>query len=97
MFSDLDTNLSGALARSKRPEVRNPVLGLPCAARASEMPPEARDWLILFLQDLRVHARHKAKESLRKAKPPLFVYWSVVAVWSLHLVKVLRALARQSA
>ena len=97
MFSDLDTSLSGALARSKRPEVRNPVLGLPCAARAGEMPPEARDWLILFLQELRMHARHKAKESLRKAKPPLYCYWAVVGVWSGHLVKVLRAIARESA
>lgn len=97
MFSDLDTNLSGALARSKRPEVRNPVLGLPCAARAGEMPPAARDWLILFLQDLRVHARHKAKESLRKSKPPLFCYWSIQAVWAGHLVKVLRKIASESA
>jgi len=61
------------------------------------MPPEARDWLILFLQDLRVHARHKAKESLRKAKLPLYCYWSVVGVWSGHLVKVLRAIARECA
>lgn len=97
MFSDLDTNLSGALSRSKRPEVRNPVLGLPCAARAGEMPPEARDWLILFLQELRVHARQKAKESLRKAKPPLYLYWSVQAVWAFHLAKVLRAVAREPA
>ena len=37
MFIDLFSRSSGAQDRSSRPEVRNPLLGLPSAARALEI------------------------------------------------------------
>lgn len=54
------------------------------------MPHDARLWLITFLQELRDDARSRAVESLRRHKAPLFLYWKVVAVYSSHLIKVLR-------
>ena len=96
MFLDLDTRslTSAAMTpRANRAEVRNPVLTLPCAQRVNEMPPESRAWLMAFLQDLRKEARRRAAESLKRHKAPLYLYWTVCAVWSGHLAKVLRGTA----
>lgn len=76
--------------RSSRPEVRNPLLGLPAAQRAQEMPPEAREWLIAFLGEIRTASQLKAAHAWRKHKPPLAVYWKVVATMVGHIAKVLR-------
>lgn len=78
------------LPRSSRPEVRNPILAMPCAARVQDMPPEARAWLVLFLQDLRKESRAKAALSWRTHKAPLALYHKVVAVWASHLIQALR-------
>lgn len=79
--------------RAARPEVRNPVLALPCAADVAAMPPEARRWLLQFLQEVRNEARDRAAESLRRHKAPLYLYWKVIQVWSGHMAKVLRSAA----
>lgn len=94
MYLDLSSrSITGALIpRANRAEVRNPVLALPCATRAASMPPEARRWLLEFLQDLRSEARDRAAECLRRHKAPLYLYWKVCQVWSGHLAKVLRAI-----
>jgi hypothetical protein len=97
MYLDLSSRTSGAaLPRSNRPEVRNPVLGLPCAQRARFMPPEAREWLIEFLIDLRRDARERAEKAWRSFKAPQACYWRVIAVWSSHLVHALRKTAHSS-
>lgn len=94
MYLDLSSPTSGAaLPRSNRAEVRNPVLALPCAQRASSMPPEAREWLIGFLLDLRRDARERAEHCWRARKSPLAVYWRVIGVWASHLAHALRKTA----
>lgn len=93
MYLDPDSSSSGAApGRSSRAEVRNPVLALPCAQRASAMPPAARDWLIDFLLDLRADARERAEKAWRSYKAPQATYWRVIAVWASHLVHALRKL-----
>lgn len=94
MNLDFTKRSSAALTRSNRADVRNPVLALPCAARAAAMPPEAREWLIAFLCDLRRDARERSASSWRAHKAPLAVYWKVVGVWSTHLIRTLRHTAQ---
>ena len=82
---------SGAVApRSNKPEVRNPLLAYPSAAKAADMPPEAREWLILFLEDLRRDARERAAKAWRSHKAPIALYAKVVQVYTGHLIRVLR-------
>lgn len=88
---------SGAVtARSNKPEVRNPLLALPSAARASDMPPEARAWLLVFLQDVRRDAQQRATKSWQQHKAPQALYWKVVAVYAGHMARVLRAVVGNS-
>ncbi|MGE0674591.1 MAG: hypothetical protein AB7O64_16200 [Methylibium sp.] len=67
MFIDLHArSTSQALTgRASSPVVRNPLLSLPSAARAADMPVAAREWLLLFLQDVRRDAQERAAKSLR--------------------------------
>lgn len=97
MFFDLTSRSSTEALpapRANKPEVRNPILALPCAARAHEMPAPAREWLIGFLQDLRRDAQERAAKCWRSHKAPLAFYWKVVAVYAGHLSRVLRQTAK---
>lgn len=76
--------------RSSRPDVRNPLLTLPSAARAADMPDEARQWLIAFLYDLRRDCSAKAAKAWQSYKAPSAFYWRVCAVYCGHIAKVLR-------
>jgi hypothetical protein len=89
---------SGAVtARSNQPEVRNPLLALPSAARAWDMPPAAaRAWLLMFLQDFRRDAQQRATKSWQSHKAPQALYWKVVAVYAGHMARVLRAVVGNS-
>ncbi len=93
MFLDLSSRSTAAAQRSSRADVRNPVLALPCAQRARSMPPEAREWLIAFLTELRRDARERAAKSWRTHKAPLAVYWKCIAVYANHLANALRKTA----
>lgn len=92
MFIDLfsRSQRNGALSRSSRPEVRNPLLALPSATRALDMPDEARTWLIAFLYDIRKDAQVKAVKAWESYKAPTAMYWRIIAVYSGHIAKVLR-------
>jgi hypothetical protein len=91
MFLDLFSRSSGdGTQRSSKPEVRNPLLSLPSAARAVDMPAEARQWLCAMLQDIRREAQQKAAKSWATHKAPQALYWKFVAVYAGHLAKVLR-------
>lgn len=88
---------SGAVTpRSNKPEVRNPLLAYPSAAKAADMPPEAREWLILFLEDVRRDARERAAKAWRTHKAPLALYGKIIQVFSGHLIRVLRRAGAQS-
>ncbi|AOW24615.1 hypothetical protein AVM11_11600 [Sphingomonas melonis TY] len=77
-------------ARHARPEVRNPVLALPAAARLANLPPAARDELRALLLDLRRDAQVRAEECWRRHKAPMATYWKVVSVYAGHIARVLR-------
>lgn len=99
MYLDIATRSSSALAspeRASRAEVRNPLLTLPSASRAGAMPPAARDWLIDFLQDFRRDAQQRAAKCLRTHKAPMYLYFKVLAVYSGHLARLLRATRKRA-
>jgi uncharacterized membrane protein len=93
MYLDIanrSTASGSVVARSNKPEVRNPILAYPSAAKASSMPPEAREWLILFLEDLRRDARERAAKAWKAHKAAIALYAKVVQVYTGHLIRVLR-------
>ena len=96
MYVDLSNRASGPASRtprSNKPEVRNPLLALPSAAREADMPAPAREWLLALLQDLRREAQERAKKAWATRKPPLACYWLAVAVYAGHIGRVLRHFA----
>lgn len=82
---------SGAetIARSSRPDVRNPVLKLPAAAALSRLPDEARVALRQILLELAKDSARRAQECWRRHKAPMAVYWKVVSVYSRHIAKAI--------
>ncbi len=77
-------------ARHARPEVRNPVLALPAAARLKSLSPATRGELRALLLDLRHDARIRAEDCWRRHKAPMAAYWKVVSVYAGHIARVLR-------
>lgn len=77
------------VARSTRPEVRNPLLGLPAAQDFAEAlaaaPPEVRQAFKRLLGELKVQCREKEVESYRKRKGPQVQYWMSTGTWVKHL------------
>lgn len=77
-------------SRSGRPDVRNPVLGLPSAQRLVELSPRERAALAAVLMDIRAEARVKADESWRRSKGPMAAYWKAVATYAGHIARATR-------
>ena len=77
-------------ARHARPEVRNPVLALPAAARINNLHPAVRGELRALLLDRRRDAQIRAEECWRRHKAPMATYWKVVSVYAGHIARVLR-------
>lgn len=77
------------MERSSRPEVRNPVLALPAAARLVALPAPAREALAAVLRDLSRDARERAEKCWRTHKAPMAAYWKAVAVYARHLAVAL--------
>jgi hypothetical protein len=77
------------VARSERPEVRNPLVALPAAQRINELPEDSRAALRALLIDLRNDARGRAQKCWRTHKAPLALYWKVVSVYCTHLARLL--------
>lgn len=76
--------------RSKRRDVRNPVLALPAVTRLNALDPSAKEALRALLLDLKADAQRRADECWRRHKGPMAVYWKCVAVYAGHIAKVLR-------
>lgn len=76
--------------RSVRPDVRNPVLALPSAARLRDLTPDAREALRYVLRDIAADARARAETSWRRHKAPMAAYWKAVAVYAGHIARALR-------
>jgi hypothetical protein len=77
------------MARSLRPEVRNPILGLPAAAALHRLHPEVRAALGALLRELSADAAQRAESAWRKHKGPMAAYWRSVAVYSKHISRAL--------
>lgn len=76
--------------RSSRPEVRNPVLGLPTAVEALQsLDPQQRAALRIVLLAIREEARAKEAESYRKRKGPMVAYWMAAATYLKHTANAL--------
>lgn len=83
--------------RSTRPEVRNPLLQLPAAKRLGEwLEPNTAQLLAALLEDLARDCSVRARESWRRHKAPMALYWKICAVYSRHLARVCRAVQRQA-
>ena len=76
--------------RSFRPDVRNPVLGLPAVQKIAGFEPDVRAALASLLKDLSLTVREKAQESWRKNKGPMAVYWKAVGAYAGHINRALR-------
>jgi hypothetical protein len=86
--------------RSRRAEVRNPVLGLPLARLLLAIPIGCRLPLSILLRDLARDARGRARTSWNTRKAFMAAYWAAVAVYAGHISRVLldrheRPLARK--
>jgi len=75
--------------RSNRPEVRNPVLGLPEAALLHQLAPEPRAALRAVLASVGKAASDMAQKSLKKKKAPMWYYWHVCSVYAKHLSRAI--------
>lgn len=78
------------MARSSRPDVRNPVLALPAMQRAMKAGKLERMILRDILRDLSADARERAEKCWRQHKAPMAAYWKVVAVYAGHTARALR-------
>lgn len=77
-------------ARSARPDVRNPVLGLASTGALLQLPPECRQALAAVLLEIRHEAHGKAEVSWRQRKGPMAAYWRAVAVYAGHIARAIR-------
>ncbi|MGH6805445.1 MAG: hypothetical protein ACREEJ_01105 [Ensifer adhaerens] len=77
------------MERSQRPEVRNPILALPCAATVAALPQDSRLALRAVLNDIADDAARRAQESWRRHKGPMAVYWKAIAVYSRHIARAI--------
>lgn len=75
--------------RSNRPEVRNPILALPCAAAVADLPQDSRLALRAILNGLADDAGRRAQESWRRHKAPMALYWKAISVYSRHIARAI--------
>ncbi|MER9393882.1 MULTISPECIES: hypothetical protein [unclassified Mesorhizobium] len=89
-YQTAEEHNAAAASRSKRPDVRNPVLSLPAAARLMALPPEVRQEVAEVFRDLSIDARARAQVSWRKNKGPMAAYWKAVGAYATHLYRAVR-------
>lgn len=83
--------------RSSRAETRNPVLGLPAAARIRALPPEQRALLGDLLRDLAREADARAEAAWRRRKGPMAAYWRASCTYAKHLARAIDPPRRRKA
>ncbi|AMK23243.1 MULTISPECIES: hypothetical protein [Sphingomonadaceae] len=77
-------------ARSRRAEVRNPVLTLPSARALKAQQPQILALLAALLYDLQRDARQRADKAWGTRKAFIAAYWFTVAVYAGHIAKAIR-------
>jgi hypothetical protein len=83
--------MSPAAERSRRREVRNPVLTLPAVAALRQLDPAARAALAAVLGDLAADARRRAQISWAQNKGVMAAYWKAVGAYATHIRRALLA------
>jgi hypothetical protein len=76
--------------RSIRPEVLNPVLALPAAAKLHTLPEPAKAALLEVLGEIRADAARRAAESWARHKAPMACYWKVISVLAGHIARAIK-------
>lgn len=76
--------------RSLRPNVRNPVLGLPGVAELQALPPEQRAAIAALIDAIGKDARTRAQIAWRKNKGPMAAYWKAVGAYATHIKRAIR-------
>lgn len=77
--------------RSNRPDVRNPLVALPAAAKLAQLPLEQRQAMRQLLREISRDCRDRAAECWRKHKAPMAAYWKANAVYARHMAVLLNA------
>lgn len=80
----------GLIARSARPETRNPVLALPTMQRLLTLPLPLRALLSDLVADLGVEARTRSQTHLKRNKWWSAMYWRGVAIYAQHIARAIR-------
>jgi hypothetical protein len=75
--------------RSRRREVRNPVLRLPAMQALMDLDEDSRRALTTVLLDLKVDARGQAEQAWTRHKAPMAAYWKAVSVYAGHVARAL--------
>lgn len=78
------------IERSRRREVRNPVLALPSVQRLVDLPPDVREVIQDVLADMVLDARQRAQSSWKKNKGPMAAYWKAVGAYAEHFRRVVK-------
>ncbi len=84
---DLD---AARVARSSRPEVRNPIVALVASRRLLELDVRCKHQLRIILLMMRDEARAHANSCWAAKKGPLAVFWKATAVYAGHIARVVR-------
>jgi hypothetical protein len=77
-------------ARSDRPEVRNPVLGLESVRALQVLEDHLRAARATLLSELSAEARDKAEACWRRNKAPMATYWKAVSVYAKHTARAIK-------
>jgi hypothetical protein len=78
------------VSRSNRPDVRNPLVGLPSVAAIKALPEATRAALRALLLDIRKDAQARAETCWKRHKAPMAAYWKAVAVYAGHAARIAR-------
>jgi hypothetical protein len=78
-----------AADRSRRAEVRNPVLRMAAVQQIREFPASYRLALCGLLRELAADAAERANKSWRTHKAPMALYWKAVAVYARHIARAI--------
>ena len=77
-------------ARSLRPEVQNPILGLPAAREAlASLPEDSAQALRTVLLALQAQCRENEANAYRRRKGPMTAYWMAAGVYCGHIARAI--------
>ena len=78
------------VARSLRPDIRNPLLALAAMQELRAQPPHVRGLVRNLMLNIRADALPRAESCWRKHKGFQALYWRLVAVYTGHAARALR-------